>query len=216
MTLSTYLLYLAAVALLVLTPGPTMLMSMTNAIAHGAPKAMASASGSITAALGMILLSSLGLGAVLAASDTAFWVLKLVGGAYLIYLGIKTFRSPVSSFDLPATSNLGPADGKAPAGTRMRTLYLQGLLVGGSNPKALLFFAAFFPQFVDASQAWAPQFAILALTFVAFEFTTLSLCTLFAARIAPWLRQAGRARVFNRVSGSLFAGMGCLLLAARK
>jgi threonine/homoserine/homoserine lactone efflux protein len=208
MTLSTYLLYLAAVALLVLTPGPTMLMSMTNAIAHGAPKAMASASGSITAALGMILLSSLGLGAVLAASDTAFWVLKLLGGAYLIYLGIKTFRSSVSSFDLPAAS--------AQTGVSMRQLYVQGLLVGGSNPKALLFFAAFFPQFVDSQLPWAPQFAVLALTFVVFEFTTLSLCTLFAARIAPWLRQAGRARVFNRVSGSLFAGMGCLLLVARK
>jgi threonine/homoserine/homoserine lactone efflux protein len=212
MTLSTYLLYLAAVALLVLTPGPTMLMSMTNAIAHGAPKAMASASGSITAALGMILLSSLGLGAVLAASDTAFWVLKLVGGAYLIYLGIKTFRSPVSSFDMPASSELSDAT----AGMSMRKLYVQGLLVGASNPKALLFFAAFFPQFVDAQLAWAPQFTILAITFVLFEFTTLSLCTLFAARIAPWLRQAGRARVFNRVSGSLFAAMGCLLLAARK
>ena len=156
----------------------------------------------------MILLSSLGLGAVLAASDTAFWILKLVGGAYLIYLGIKTFRSSVSSFDLPAATTS--------AGTSMRKLYLQGLLVGASNPKALLFFAAFFPQFVDASQAWAPQFVILALTFVAFEFTTLSVCTLFAARIAPWLRQSGRARVFNRVSGSLFAGMGVLLLAARK
>jgi threonine/homoserine/homoserine lactone efflux protein len=212
MTLSTYLLYLAAVALLVLTPGPTMLMSMTNAIAHGAPKAMASASGSITAALGMILLSSLGLGAVLAASDTAFWVLKLLGGAYLIYLGVKTFRSPVSSFDMPTSSALGDPS----TGMSMRKLYLQGLLVGASNPKALLFFAAFFPQFVDASQAWAPQFAILAITFVVFEFTTLSLCTVFAARIAPWLRQAGRARVFNRVSGSLFAAMGCLLLAARK
>jgi threonine/homoserine/homoserine lactone efflux protein len=208
MTLSTYLLYLAAVALLVLTPGPTMLMSMTNAIAHGGPKAMASASGSITAALGMILLSSLGLGAVLAASDTAFWILKLVGGAYLIYLGIKTFRSPVSSFDLPAAS--------AQTGVSMRQLYVQGLLVGGSNPKALLFFAAFFPQFVDAHLPWAAQFAMLALTFVAFEFTTLSLCTLFAARIAPWLRQAGRARIFNRVSGGLFASMGCLLLVARK
>jgi threonine/homoserine/homoserine lactone efflux protein len=208
MTLSTYLLYLAAVALLVLTPGPTMLMSMTNAIAHGAPKAMASASGSISAALGMILLSSLGLGAVLAASDTAFLVLKILGGAYLIYLGIKTFRSPLSSFDLPTASAQG--------GVSMRQLYVQGLLVGASNPKALLFFAAFFPQFVDPQLAWAPQFAILAITFVVFEFTTLGFATLFAAKIAPWLREAGRARIFNRVSGSLFAGMGCLLLAARK
>jgi threonine/homoserine/homoserine lactone efflux protein len=208
MNLSTYGLYLAALALLVLTPGPTMLMSMTNAIAHGAPKAMASASGSITAALGMILLSSLGMGAVLAASDNAFLVLKLFGGAYLIYLGIKTMRSPTSSFDLPCAST------KAELGAPK--LYLQGFLVGASNPKALLFFAAFFPQFVDPNRSWAMQFAILALTFVVFEFATLSVATVFAARIAPWLRQAGRARIFNQVSGSLFAGMGCLLLAARK
>ena len=153
---------------------------------------------------------------MLAASDTAFWILKLVGGAYLIYLGIKTFRSPVSSFDLPAPSDLGLPGATAQTGVTKRQLYGQGLLVGGSNPKALLFFAAFFPQFVDAALPWAPQFAILALSFVVFEFTILSLCTLFAARIAPWLRCAGRARVFNRVSGSLFAGMGCLLLAARK
>jgi threonine/homoserine/homoserine lactone efflux protein len=216
MTFSTYLLYLAAVAILVFTPGPTMLMTMTNAIAHGTPKAIASASGSITAALGMILLSSLGLGAVLAASDTAFWVLKMCGAAYLIYLGIKTFRNSVSSFDLPAVSNGGAPGNQLLVGASKTQLYLQGIMVGASNPKALLFFAAFFPQFVDAALPWAPQFAVLALTFVAFEFTTLSICTLFAARIAPWLRQAGRARVFNRVSGSLFAGMGCLLLAARK
>lgn len=208
MSLSTYLLYLAAVALLVLTPGPTMLMSMTNAISHGASKAMASASGSISAALGMILLSSLGLGAVLAASDSAFWILKLLGGSYLIYLGVKTFRNPISTFDLPSSGTL--------AGSSMKRFYWQGFLVGASNPKALLFFAAFFPQFVDPDRAWAAQFAILALTFVVLEFTTLSLATIFAARLAPWLRQAGRARIFNRVSGGLFAGMGCVILAARK
>ena len=208
MSLSTYLLYLAAVALLVLTLGPTMLMSMTNAIAHGAPKAMASASGSITAALGMILLSSLGLGAVLAASDTAFWILKILGGAYLIYLGITTFRSPVNSFDLPATTSQ--------RGISMKQLYLQGFFVGASNPKALLFFAAFLPQFVDPQRARAPQFAILASTFVVVELATLSFASLVAARIAPWLRQAGRARIFNRISDGLFAGMGCLLLVAHK
>jgi threonine/homoserine/homoserine lactone efflux protein len=208
MNSSSYLLYLAAVALLVLTPGPTMLMSMTNAIAHGAGRAMASASGSITAALGMMLLSSLGLGAVLAASDSAFLVLKLMGGAYLIYLGIKTFRNPQTSFDLPLATTR--------RGVPLRRLYLQGFLVGASNPKALLFFAAFLPQFVDPNRAWAPQFAVLALTFLLFELAILGLATLFAARIAPWLRHAGRARVFNRISGSLFAGMGCLLIASRK
>ncbi|MBX9834180.1 MAG: LysE family transporter, partial [Burkholderiaceae bacterium] len=83
MSLSSYLLYLAAVALLVLSPGPTMLMCMTHALQHGPRKAMAAAAGSVTAVLGTMLLSALGLGALLAASETAFWALKAAGAAYL-------------------------------------------------------------------------------------------------------------------------------------
>jgi threonine/homoserine/homoserine lactone efflux protein len=209
MTLSTYLLYLAAVALLVLTPGPTMLMSMTNAVNHGTSKAMASVCGSVTAVLGVMMLSSLGLGALLSASELAFTVFKTLGAGYLIYLGIKTFRNPASSFD--TVGDTQSSNHRSP-----RQLYIQGLLVGGSNPKALLFFAAFFPQFLNPSEDWAPQMAILSLTFVAFEFSVLGLCCLFVGRIAPWLRQPGRARWFNRSSGSLFASMGLLLLTVRR
>jgi threonine/homoserine/homoserine lactone efflux protein len=210
MTLPIYLLYLAAVALLVLSPGPTMLMSMTNAVNHGARKAMASACGSVTAVLGVMTLSSLGLGALLSASEVAFTIFKTLGAAYLIYLGIKTFRSPVTTFDAAAQ------DGSQPNLRTARQLYVQGLLVGASNPKALLFFAAFFPQFLNPAEAWAPQFVLLAFTFVAIEFSVLTLCTVFAARIAPWLRQAGRARWFNRGTGSLFAVMGAFLLTLRR
>ncbi len=209
MTLSTYLLYMAAVAVLVLTPGPTMLMSMTNAINHGVPKAMASVCGSLTAVLCVMILSSLGLGALLAASEATFTVFKLIGAAYLIYLGIKTFLSPTSTFHAtdPVTHRLQRTH---------RQMYVQGLLVGGSNPKALLFFAAFFPQFLNPSVDWATQIAVLSLTFVAFEFSVLGVCCLFVGRISPWLRQPGRARWFNRGSGSLFAGMGLVLLTLRR
>jgi len=211
MSLSTYLLYLAAVALLVLSPGPTMLMCMTNSLQHGPRKALAAAAGSVTAVLGTMLLSALGLGALLAASETAFWVLKAAGAAYLIWLGIKTFRSQTTVFDeMPANSTQTKA--VVPA----RKLYVQGLIVGGSNPKALLFFTAFFPQFLDPTAAWAPQFAVLASTFVAFEFTVLTLCALGVARLAPMLRSGTRMRWFNRVSGGLFTLMGTLLLATRR
>ena len=209
MTLTAFLLYLAAVAVLVLTPGPTMLMSITNAITQGTARALISAAGSVTAVLGVMLLSSMGLGALLAASETAFTVLKIVGAAYLIYLGVTTFRSADRAVFAP--SNVGTAQTKTP-----RALFLQGWMVGASNPKALLFFSAFFPQFIDPATSWAPQFGILATTFVAIEFAVLSLCCVFAARLAPWLRQAGRARWFNRVSGSLFAAMGALLLVVRR
>lgn len=214
MSLSTYLLYLAAVALLVLSPGPTMLMCMTSSLQHGPRRALAAAAGSVTAVLGTMLLSALGLGALLAASETAFWVLKAAGAAYLIWLGIKTFRSRATVFDeLPVHERKG-AD--ALATTPARKLFMQGLIVGGSNPKAILFFTAFFPQFLDPAAAWAPQFAVLASTFVAFEFTVLTLCALGVARLAPVLRSGTRMRWFNRVCGGLFALMGTLLLATRR
>jgi threonine/homoserine/homoserine lactone efflux protein len=206
MTLSTYLLYLAAVTLLVLSPGPTMLMCMTNALNHGPRKAMTAVAGSVSAVLCLMLLSAMGLGALLAASEAAFTVAKVVGAAYLIYLGIKTFRSEATAFD--------PAAKEAPS--QRRSFFLRGFLVGASNPKAILFFAAFFPQFLDPNAAFVPQFAILALTFVAFEFSVLTSCALGVSRIAPVLHSSSAVRWFNRVSGGLFALMGSLLLLTRR
>lgn len=211
MTLSTYLLYLAAVALLVLSPGPTMLMCMTSSLQHGPHKALAAAAGSVSAVLGTMLLSTLGLGALLAASEAAFWSLKAAGAAYLIWLGIKTFRSSTTVFDSMPAAVTAPQ-----AGTPARRLFVQGLIVGGSNPKALLFFTAFFPQFLNPAAAWAPQFAVLAATFVAMEFSVLTLCSLGVARLAPALRSGTRMRWFNRISGGLFTLMGTLLLATRR
>jgi threonine/homoserine/homoserine lactone efflux protein len=210
MILSTYLLYLAAVALLVLTPGPTMLMCMTSSLQQGPRHAMAAVAGSVSAVLCVMLLSALGLGALLAASANAFWLLKTVGAGYLIWLGVKTFRSRATVFD-----SLGSA--QAPVvPLPVRRLYVQGLMVGASNPKAILFFTAFFPQFLNPNAAWAPQFAVLAGSFIVFEFSVLSLCAVGVARLAPVLRESQRMQWFNRVSGGLFALMGGLLLLSRR
>jgi threonine/homoserine/homoserine lactone efflux protein len=203
MTLATYLLYLAAVVLLIVTPGPTMLMCVTNAVNHGTRRAMTSVLGAITAVLGVMALSAAGLGALLAASETAFTAAKLAGAAYLVWLGIKTFRS----------STLLSVDAPRPSG---RSFYLQGFLVGASNPKAILFFAAFFPQFLDPASPMLPQFALLALTFVACELLMLTACALGVARLLPVLRASGPARWINRVCGGLFALMGGLLLLTRR
>jgi threonine/homoserine/homoserine lactone efflux protein len=205
MTLSTYLLYVAAVALLIVTPGPTMLMCMTNSINHGPRRAMTSVTGAVTAVLCVMVLSAMGLGALLAASETAFMVAKVAGAAYLIWLGIKTFRS----------NAVLQVDGQASASPR-RSFYLQGVLVGASNPKAVLFFAAFFPQFLNPAQPIAPQFAILALTFMAFEFAVLTLCALGVARLMPLLRSSTPVRWINRICGGLFTLMGGLLLLTRR
>lgn len=209
MTLTTYLLYLTAVALLILTPGPTMLMCMTTSLNHGSRKAMTSAAGSVSAVLCVMLLSALGLGALLAASEATFIGAKVLGAAYLIYLGVKTFRSEA------AVLQVNPARAAEP-GTSRRSFFLRGFLVGASNPKAVLFFAAFFPQFLNPAAPFVPQFAILALTFMAFELTVLTFCALGVSRIAPLLCSSRSVRWFNKVSGGLFTLMGGLLLLTRR
>jgi len=206
MTLPTYLLYVAAVALLVLSPGPTMLMCVTNALNHGPRRAMTSVCGSVSAVLLIMFLSVMGLGALLATSETAFTVAKLIGAAYLVFLGLKTLRSNAAGLVIEE-------QGKS---ERRNSFYLQGLLVGVSNPKALLFFAAFFPQFLNTTEPMVPQFAILASTFMAFEFTVLAFCALGVSRLAPLLRKSGPARWINRICGGLFTIMGGALLFARR
>jgi threonine/homoserine/homoserine lactone efflux protein len=206
MTLSTYLLYVAAVALLILTPGPTMLMCINNALNHGPRSAMTSVAGAVSAVLCVMVLSAMGLGALLAASETAFTVTKVLGAAYLIWLGIKTFRSDAVTFQ----------PGMAPVGRASRSFYLQGVLVGASNPKAVLFFAAFFPQFINPAAPLVPQLAVLALTFVAFELSVLTACALGVSRLVPLLSSTRPVRWINRICGGLFTVMGGLLLLTRR
>ena len=204
MSLSTYLLYLAAVMLLIVTPGPTMLMCLTNAVNHGPWRALASLCGALAANLAIMALSALGLGALLAASEAAFTALKLAGAAYLIWLGVRTFRGG---------SGLQLGQEHVP---RRRSLFLQGVMVGASNPKSLLFFTAFFPQFIDPAAPVAAQFALLSLTFVFGDFIVLGAGAFGVGRIAPWLRRAAVVRWINRVCGSLFAVLGGLLLLSRR
>jgi len=208
MSLTTYLLYLAAVAVLVLSPGPTMLMCMTTALNGGKSGALAAAAGSISAVLGVMTLSALGLGALLAASELAFTVVKVIGACYLIWLGIKTFCNNAEAIDVKKVATV--------SGRRLRSHYLRGLLVGSSNPKAILFFTAFFPQFLNPAEPLAAQYSILALTFIACEFGVLAMCAFGVSAIAPVLRSNWHMRWINRITGGLFATMGGLLLFSRR
>nr|WP_255429553.1 LysE family translocator [Ramlibacter albus] len=192
--------------MLILAPGPTMLMCMTNAINHGRGAAMASSFGALAASVCIMALSALGLGALLAASEAAFTVLKAIGAAYLIWLGIRTFRSGGGA-GLQIASDVP---------VQTRSMFLQGFLVGASNPKALLFFAAFFPQFIDPTQPVFAQFAILSGTFVFGDFLMLTACAFGVGYVAPKLRQAHVVRWINRVCGGLFTLMGGLLLFSRR
>lgn len=207
MALQTWLLYVAAVFVLTVTPGPSVLMCVSNGVNHGVRRTFFSAIGSVTAVVGLMACSAIGVGAVLAASETLFHAIKWFGVGYLLYIGVTTLRSTASSFELPA--------GTAPRASR-RALYAKGLLVGASNPKALLFFTAFFPQFIDPAAPQLHEFAILGGTFVCFELFWLMSYAAFASRLSPWLRANGRARAFNRLSGLTFMGAGVLLATVKR
>ena len=210
MSIETWLLYVVAVFVLTVTPGPSVLMCVTHGVHYGAKRTLFSALGSVTAVVGIMACSAIGLGAALAASEYTFNVIKWCGVAYLLYIGITTLRSTDANFELASE----PAN--TAAEVSRATLYVKGLLVGASNPKALLFFTAFFPQFINPAAPQLPQFLILGVTFVCFEMFWLMFYATFAARVAPWLRVKGRARVFNRASGTMFVAASALLATVKR
>lgn len=207
MSLQLWLAYVAAVFIISGTPGPNMLLAMTHGIHHGlAPTARSTMLGLLTG-LALILGVSLGgLGAVLLASSELFDVLKYVGAAYLIYLGVKTWRAADRRLDTE-----GKPDA-AGGGARFRI----GVLVALSNPKAILFGVAFFPQFLDPAQPMAPQASILLLSFMAIETGWMCVYAGGGARLAVWLKEGLRLRWFNRLAGGAFVGAGVLLGTLRR
>ena len=205
MLLSTWLLYVAAVFVLTVTPGPSVLMCVSTAVNLGPRKALITSLGSTSAIVGLMTLSALGLGALLAASETLFTALKWAGAAYLAYLGVRALLAPGSDIQVA---------GGAVAGGRR--LFAQGFLVGLSNPKALLFFGALFPQFLNPAAPQLPQFLVLGATFVCFELGWLTVYALSAARAQRWLQQPQRARQFNRLTGAVFLLAAGLLATSKR
>jgi homoserine/homoserine lactone efflux protein len=199
----TWLLYLFAAVGLALTPGPNSLLVLTHGALHGQRKTLFTVAGGALGFLALIALSMLGIGALLKASAGALTVLKLCGGAYLVWLGIQLWRAPAIHIE---------ADGSK-ADTRGAELFRQGLLTAVSNPKALLFYGAFLPQFIDPSRDLLIQFMVMATLFVAVEFVVEYLLALFAHRIRRLLQRAGKG--FNRVCGGMFAAMGVALPLTR-
>jgi threonine/homoserine/homoserine lactone efflux protein len=194
MTLGTWLLYVAAVFVLTVTPGPSVLMCVSTSVNLGARKALIAALGSTTAIVSIMALSAIGLGTALAASETLFTVLKWLGAAYLVYLGISALLSSAS--EIAVTGGVeSSSNGR---------LFAQGFFVGASNPKALLFFGALFPQFITPSAPQLPQFLVLGATFIVFELLWLTIYALLASKAKRWLQQPRRAMLFNRTTGVVF------------
>jgi len=206
-TLQTFWLYLGAVVLLSCTPGPNVLYVTTRSIRFGFGASMIGMTGCLSALAVMLIASIAGVSAFMLAVPAAFEVLKYAGAAYLVLLGIQAWRAPVADLSPMAA---------APRETASRlALFRGGFLVGISNPKLLVFAAAFFPQFIAPDAPWAPQFLLLVATFLAVEACTYMTLGLSARRLARYLERAVWQRRINRLSGVIFGGFGCALLRYR-
>ena len=202
--LSSYLVYLAACIALVIVPGPTVTLIMANSMRYGVRAGLMNVAGTQVGILSMVVILAIGFTAVVEAMGHVFDWLRLAGAAYLIWLGIKLWRSD---------GTIGQAD--AAAGRSQRRFAVQGFLVIWSNPKALLFFGALIPQFIDPAQpAWS-QTLILGLTFIVVATVLDSLYGLVAARTGLLLNRRN-IRLVERIGGSFLIGGGVWMALSRR
>ena len=199
MTWQTWSLYALAAIGLSLTPGPNGLLALTHGALHGTKRTLATIAGG-SLGFGLIIgLSMFGIGALLATWAGLLVIMKWLGGAYLVWLGIQLIRS--EPINISRSKNAG--NGK------LRTLFSQGLISAASNPKGILFFVAFLPQFVNPRESLFTQFLLMAMTFIVIEFIYEFTVASLADRIKPFLVRAGKN--FNRVFGGIFIAIGVLL-----
>lgn len=199
MSLQTWLLYLLAATGLSLSPGPNGLLALTHGALYGPRRALFTVLGGGLGFFVLIGLSMFGIGALIAASPPGLTALQWLGGAYLAWLGVQVWRAPPIGLD--AGARAVPRSGAS--------MFLQGALCAVTNPKGLLFFAAFLPQFVDPTRSLALQFLVMAGTFVVIEIVTEALIAGTSHRLSPWLQRVGRR--FNQACGGLFVAIGVLL-----
>lgn len=199
MQLDTWLLFLAAAIGLSLSPGPNGLLALTHGALHGRRKAMWTVMGGAIGFVLVIALSMFGIGALIQSSVAWLTTLKWLGGAYLVWLGVQVWRSPP----------IGLATAAAVSTRSGASMFWQGALSATTNPKALLFFVAFLPQFIDPARSLVLQFAVMAGTFAATEIATEMLLAGMAHRIRPWLARVGKR--FNQACGGIFVALGAVL-----
>jgi threonine/homoserine/homoserine lactone efflux protein len=217
MSLSTWWLFFAMTFVVSATPGPNMLFIMSTSARHGLQPAVLAMAGCMTALLAMMSLSAAGLGALLQSFPAVFDALRLGGAAYLAYLGLKCWHAPVT--DTVRDTLAGQARAAKPVAlpaAQSGAIYRQAFLVAASNPKAILFAAAFFPQFIDPVRAKLSQFAILLITFTVIEVTWYFVYALSGKRLSIYLQRASVMRAFNRLTGGVFVGFAGLMAVTRE
>ncbi len=205
MNTELYIAFVVAATLLVLLPGPTVSLILATSIGHGARAALTTVVGSSSAIALLLVVTALGMTSLmLLLSEWLDWI-RWAGVAYLVYLGLRHWHPKAGD----------PAANVRRAMSRNR-LYWRGFIVSVSNPKTLFFYAAFFPQFIDPAGSLQVQLVVLCVTFLVIATLLDSCYALIGGRLRGWLHDQRRARLRNRLTGTLLIGTGLGLALARR
>ncbi len=203
MDLNLYIAFFAATTIMILLPGPSVMLTVAHSISFGWRRALATVAGATLGVGIQLAIALVGMTSLMVLMAEWFEWLRWAGVAYLVYLGIQQWRAP-------------PESEAAPAVRSGRSLLIQGLVVTTANPKSMIFLAAFFPQFVDPLVAPGPQFALLGVTFLAITFGFTALWAVVAGRAGTAFRTHRGIVLRNRITGSLMIGAGLGLALARR
>lgn len=208
MLVETWWLFSSAALIVILLPGPLSLLMVNNSLNYGLRRSLPAFAGGVSASLCLLSASALGLGALLLASRGLFQALQVLGALYLLYLAWQSWlaaqaASQASSIVLP------------PAIPNSRALFIKAFTLGASNPKDILFFAAFLPQFISASQPLAGQLVVMIVTWTLLDLACKLFYGLSAHALARYLRSGAGQVWFCRISAALFAVAGGATLLAR-
>ena len=201
MTLETWLLYCSAALLVILIPGPLSLLMMSNSLNFGIRRSYPAFLGGVSASLILLIASATGLGALLLASEQLFTLLRYIGAAYLIWLGYRAWR------DVGQTSS----DTQTAASSGRGIMFRRAFTLGISNPKDILFFVAFLPQFMTQESPLLMQLLIMSVSWCVLDLLSKLGYGLAAKVLAPALKKQRNIRRFNRFCGGLFISAGSLV-----
>ena len=207
MTLTTLLLFSVVALVAIATPGPTVLLALVNGSRYGVRRSLPGMLGAVASDFVLVGAVALGLGALLAASEFWFTVLKVVGAVYLAWLGVRLLRSR-GGFEVPA-------DAGEPQPIGARAIFMKSFLVAVTNPKGYLFCSALLPQFIDPALPQAPQYVAIALVFAGLDFAVMFAYAFTGARAVRLLQGAASRWLDRACGGALLALAGSLAFYRR-
>lgn len=199
MNIETWIFFFGATFIATIIPGPSVLLGLNHGFIYGPKKSISTALGITTAAAIMGFVSLLGLGAILSTSGIVFSIIKYLGAFYLIFIGIKTWKSKISKIEQDVSNS---------SGNSLLKLYVQAMLVGFSNPKAIIFFTAFFPQFIDPNKSQINQFIVIIGTLSFVVFLCMMIYIIGGKSLSPIIKKSHVRKLLNRITGGTFIGFG--------